>query len=300
VRTVLASAALAAIFLDWTIARLEIETVTDDVAMIRGAGGNVGVLRTERGAVVVDSMTFAMQGRQIREAAERFGGPTQVLINTHYHSDHTHGNPGFAPGMQVVATQRTRDYLVFFDDDYWQGDRRETLPNDTFEDRKQLAFGDKTVQVVHAGRGHTGGDLVVLFVEDRVLHTGDLFFNRRYPRIDVEGGGSLPEWIATLDRVLALDFDKVIPGHGAVSDRAGIQAFRDFLAEVWGQARAAVEAGRSLEETLAAVDLARDSGYENGGVPILHVLDRDSVVSQAWAEASGKVSPADVPTAPVP
>jgi len=185
--TLLVLASLAAIFLYRTIASLEIETVTDDVAMIRGAGGNVGVLRTERGAVVVDSMTFA----------ERFGGPTQVLINTHYHSDHTHGNPGFAPGMQVVATQRTRDYLVFFDDDYWQGDRRETLPNDTFEDRKQLAFGDKTVQVVHAGRGHTGGDLVVLFVEDRVLHTGDLFLNGRYPNIDLEAGGSVEAWPET-------------------------------------------------------------------------------------------------------
>jgi len=162
--TLLVLASLAAIFLYRTIASLEIETVTDDVAMIRGAGGNVGVLRTERGAVVVDSMTFAMQGRQIREAAERFGGPTQVLINTHYHSDHTHGNPGFAPGMQVVATQRTRDYLVFFDDDYWQGDRRETLPNDTFEDRKLLGFGDMPFLDFNAGRGHTGGYIVVLFV----------------------------------------------------------------------------------------------------------------------------------------
>ena len=298
--TILLLACLAGIFLYRTVTGFEMERVTDDVTMIRGAGGNVGVLRTERGAVVVDSMTFAMQGRRIREAAERFAGPTQVVINTHYHSDHTHGNPGFAPGTQVVATQRTRDYLAFFDGEYWQDDRRETLPNDTFDDRKELSFGDKTVEVLFAGRGHTGGDLVVLFVEDRVLHTGDLFFNRRYPRIDVEGGGSLPEWIATLDRVLALDFDAVIPGHGAVSDRAGVEAFRDFLVEVWDQARAAAAAGKSLEETLSTVALTRDAGYENGGVPVLYVLDRDSVVSQAWAEASGKVSPVDVPPAPTP
>ena len=72
--------------------------VTDDVHMISGLGSNVGVLRTRDGALVVDTMTFAMQGRAIREHAEKLAGPVQVLVNTHYHLDHTHGNPAFAPG----------------------------------------------------------------------------------------------------------------------------------------------------------------------------------------------------------
>ena len=105
------------------------ERVTDDVHAVRGLGGNVGVLRTSAGAVVVDTMTFRIQGERIRELAERLaGGPIQVVINTHYHVDHTHGNPGFAPGTRVVATERTRDYLLALDASYWDGKAEQTLP----------------------------------------------------------------------------------------------------------------------------------------------------------------------------
>ena len=144
---------------------------------------------------------------------------------------------------------------------------------------------------MHLGRGHTSGDLVVLFVEDRVLHLGDLFFNGRYPNIDLEAGGSVQEWIATLDRVLALDFDQVIPGHGPVTDREGIRRFQAFLRELWTQAEAAARDGKSLEETLAAVQLTEDAGYEAIRVPFVLKLDRPFVIRRAWEEATGAVKP---------
>ena len=79
---------------------LDTEQVTKDVSVIYGFGGNVGVLGTEHGVVIVDTMTFVAQGRRIRDLAERIGGgPTQAVINTHYHIDHTHGNPAFAAGL---------------------------------------------------------------------------------------------------------------------------------------------------------------------------------------------------------
>jgi len=276
---------------------LESEPVSDDVSVVFGLGGNVGVLRTEKGAVVVDSMTFAMQGRAIRKLAERLGGgPVQAVVNSHYHVDHSHGNPGFAAGTRVVATTRTRDYMRFFDTDYW-ADAAANAPNDTFDGRHELRIGGKTVRFLHPGRGHTGGDLVTLFVEDRVIHTGDLFFHGAYPSIDLEAGGSLRAWIETLDRVLALDFERVIPGHGPVTDRDGLVAFQDFLRELWQQAAAAAEAGRTLRETLESVDLRNDEGYEVISVPFVFSFDRDFVVRRAWEEASGVVRPADVPPA---
>lgn len=289
---------LAATFVYQRVVGLASEQVTADVSVIYGAGGNVGVLRTNRGAVIVDTMTFAVQGRRIRELAERIGGgPMQAVINSHYHRDHTHGNPGFAPGIKVLSTRRTRDYLLFFDEDYWHGDRSKTLPNDTFDEQREVRIGGKTVRLVFAGRGHTGGDLVALFVEDRVLHTGDLFFHKKYPRIDFEAGGSIPEWVATLDRILELEFDAVIPGHGTVTGRASLVAYQDFLRDLWLQAGDAVSQGMTLKETLAIVDLKHDDDYGVGGVPILFELDRDSVVRQAWEEASGNVTPALVPDA---
>lgn len=286
---------IAAVYGYGRVTELEVEQVTDDVYMLSGFGGNVGVLRTGTGSVVVDSMTFRMQGERIREAAERLAGPIQAVVNTHYHVGHTHGNPGFAAGTRVISTRRTLDYLVHFDPSYWQGEAAETLPNELFSDVHEVKLGGKTIRAMHLGRGHTGGDLVVLFVDDRVLHTGDLLFNRRYPNIDLEAGGSIREWIATLDRMLELDFDRVIPGHGPLTDRSGIRAFQDFLRELWEVGQQAARDGLSLEETLARKELATDEGYDVISVPLVFRLDEAFVIRRAWEEATGSVVEVEVP-----
>lgn len=297
-RRILAAGAVAlvaalgalAVYVYTGIQSLEVRQVTPDVHMLVGWGGNVTVLRSERGAVVIDTMTFRMQGDRIREAAEELaGGPIQAVINTHYHTDHTHGNPAFAPGTHVVATARTLAHMKAFDADYWQGEAAGTLPNDTFEDVHEMSFGDKTVRSYHVGRGHTDGDLVTVLVEDRVIVMGDLLFRYRYPNIDLEAGGSIQEWIPTLDRVLELDFDQVVPGHGPVTDAEGIRAFQDFLRELWQVGTDAAAAGLSLDETLAEAKLTTDEGYGTIGVPLVFSLDRDFVVKRAWEEATGAV-----------
>lgn len=276
---------------------LEHERVSDDVSVIFGLGGNVGVLRTERGAVVVDSMTFIRQGRGIRELSEHIGGgPVQAVLNTHYHSDHTHGNPGFASGTKVVATERTLQHLRERDGDYWQGEAAGTLPNETFEDRHQLRIGGKTIRAIHPGSGHTDGDMVVLFVEDRVLHAGDLFFNGRYPSLDLEAGGSIRGWIDSIDRVLELEFDRVIPGHGPVTDRAGLVAYREFLVDLWTQVSAAADQGLSKQQAIDSIDLAHDEGYGIISIPFVVRIDRPSIVGRTWEEAMR--SPASLPVPP--
>jgi glyoxylase-like metal-dependent hydrolase (beta-lactamase superfamily II) len=288
---------LLAVYLYNQITLIDHETVTDSVHVVYGVGGNVAVLRTQRGAVIVDTMTFPIQGRRIRDLAERLGGgPTQAVFNTHYHVDHTHGNPAWPMGTRIVATERTRAYLERFDPDFWEGSTAGSAPNDLFEDSHELRIGDKTIRSYYLGRGHTGGDLVVLFVEDRVLHTGDLFFNRLYPNIDLEAGGSVQQWAETLDRVLALNFEKVIPGHGPVTDRAGLLEFQRFIAELAEFASKSVAAGKSLEETLATADLEHDGHFEEMKFLYFFRFDRDFVIRRAWEEASGAVQAVDLST----
>jgi glyoxylase-like metal-dependent hydrolase (beta-lactamase superfamily II) len=296
VAALVAAAGAAFVWMYQEVTTLESLRVTEDLHVVQAGGinGNVAVLDTAEGAVIVDTMTFRVQGNRIRELAERLsGGPVQLVINTHYHLDHTHGNPGFPAGTRIVSTQRTLDYLLEFDADYWSGSYAGTLPNDTFEAERELRTGGKTIRTLHPGRGHTGGDLVVLFVEDRVLHTGDLFLNGRYPNIDLEAGGSVEAWPETLDRVLALDFDRVIPGHGPVTDRAGIERFQHFLRELWGIVQQAVGEGLSLERTqdLARRTLTGDAGYESIGFLGLFRIDRDFVVRRAYEEATGEIPP---------
>jgi cyclase len=292
---------LIAIGLYNRIVSFEMQRVTDSVHVVFGVGGNAAVLETELGVVVIDTMSFPLQGRRIRELAERIGGgPTQAIINTHYHIDHTHGNPAWAAGTRIVSTASTRAYLDHFDRGFWHGVAAESAPNETFEDSHEMRIGGKTIRSYHMGRGHTGGDLVVLFVEDRVLHAGDLFFHRIYPNIDLEAGGSVREWAATLERVLDLDFDKVIPGHGAVTDRAGLLEFQRFIAELAEVAGDAAAAGMTLEETLASANLKNDTEFEEMSIPLLFKLDRNFVIQRAWEEAAGIVKPVDLPGADSP
>jgi glyoxylase-like metal-dependent hydrolase (beta-lactamase superfamily II) len=299
------------------LSTLEHETLTDDVHVIFGFGGNVGVLRTDAGTVIVDTMAFPMQGDRIRELArELTGQPVRVVINTHYHVDHTHGNPAFDSDVRIISSEATRQHMLELDGSFWDGSHTNALPNETFgpaaggfgspdpeaapaegeapksdsTHEHEIAIGGKTVRLVHLGVGHTDGDVLVSFEEDRVLHTGDLVFNRSYPNIDLAGGGSVPAWIATLDDVMELDFDRVIPGHGEVTDSAGIRVYQDFLKELWEIALDATERELSLEQMRAENRLKSDTGYAVFHVPFIITLDRDFALGRAFEEACpGKV-----------
>ena len=289
---VLALVAGVGFYLARQAAQLGVEAVTADVSMITGFGGNVGVVRTGAGTVIIDTMTFQFQGEAIAKRAEAVTGePVVMVINTHYHLDHTHGNPAFAAGTRVVATDRTLDYLQEFDAAYWTGDAAALLPNETFDHEQTIRIGRKTVHLLHPGRGHTGGDLVVWIEEDDVLHMGDLYFNRLYPNIDLEAGGSVQEWSGTLDVVMAAFPDaRIIPGHGPLSDEQGLRGFQAFIAELARVGRDAAAAGKSLDETLRDADLAADAGYEAlFEVPLIGGLNREFVVTRAWEEATGAV-----------
>jgi hypothetical protein len=93
---------------------------------------------------------------------------------------------------------------------------------------------------------------------------------------------------------MALDFDRVIPGHGAVSDREGIRAFQRFLRELWGLAETAAREGKSLEDALKLPGFTADAGYETIGIPFVYKLDRSFVIRRAWEEVTGAVNAAQV------
>lgn len=267
---------------------IEVERLSDDLWVLRGLGGNTAVLRTDAGAVVVDTMTLPLQGRRIRELARVLtGADTVLIINTHYHIDHTHGNPAFEAGTRVLSTERTLSHLQALDADFWQGEAARLLPTETFSDRMTLSIGGKTIELIHPGAGHTDGDLVVLFTDEGVLHTGDLMFNRYYPNIDLEAGGSIQRWVPTLENMLQLDFTRVIPGHGETTDRAGLRQFLALIAQLAEIGNSAAEKNLSLEQTLATDQLTADEGYRRIRLIIPLPMDREFVITRAWEEATG-------------
>ena len=285
---VLLALVLVGVYVYSQVRALDVEQLSDDLYVLRGFGGNTAVLRTDAGTVIVDTMTFGIQGTGIREKArELTGSEVALIINTHYHLDHTHGNPSFAPGTRVLSTERTLSHLQTLDADFWTGEAAKLLPNETFEDRRTLTVGGKQILLVHPGKGHTDGDLVAVFVDERVIHMGDLLFNGHYPNIDLEAGGTVTGWPATLDSTMALDFDRVIPGHGPTTDRNGIRQFQGFLQQLGEIGRRAADENWSLEAVRATDELTADAGY----VPIEFIvslgLDRGFVLQRAWEEATG-------------
>lgn len=268
----------------WKAGQLQVEKLSDNLYMMSGVGGNVGVLVTDEGVAVVDTMTFVRQGdailARIREITDQ---PVVAVINTHYHLDHTHGNPAFAPGTKVVSTARTLAHLQQRDADYWRDSpAKELLPNDTFEGERELVLGGRTIRLFHPGRGHTDGDLVAEFVGERAIHTGDLYSNGHFPNIDLEAGGSVKEWDATLGNVLARDFDRVIPGHGPVGDRAGVARFQEFMRSLWAQTAEIAARGGGLEEAEREVDLTR---FDLAPIWFVPSLNREFVIQRAYEEA---------------
>lgn len=190
-------------------------------------GGNIAVRVTDDGALIVDSAFGAAAKEVLPKVRSVTSQPIRYLLSTHSHNDHTGGNPLFS-AAELVGHANTRINMV-------KG-RQEAPPRVVFEDRLSVFLGNAEVRAVHLGRGHTNGDAVIYFPDLRAVHTGDLVvWGQRTdksiltPFADTDNGGSLVEWIPTLDRLLEIDFDVAIPGHGPALTKSDIRAYRQKL-----------------------------------------------------------------------
>ena len=129
------------------------------------------------------------------------------------------------------------------------------LPNITVQPRGSLWLGGKSAEIYWFGRAHTDGDVVVLFPQNKVLAAGDMYTNGEgTPQlIDYSGGGSAKEWTATVEQVLKLDFDTVVPGHGNVVKKADITAFRDSTKRLTELITQMVKQGKSKADVEKAM-----------------------------------------------
>ncbi len=207
---------------------LVIEQVREGLYMISGSGGNVGALVTSDGVVLVDAGPRGRFGEIERLVASVTSEPIRYVVSSHMHPDHTGGNGEIPDEVEVVAHSVTRDLMR----QYGATD----LPGGVFTDETTLDVGDASVRVLHLGAGHTGGDAVVYFPDLRVVHAGDLL-HEIAPFIDYEQGGSSAGWVVALDRLLELDFDVAITGHGAPMNRDQVVAFRDQMETVRARMR---------------------------------------------------------------
>jgi len=247
----------------------------DNLFMLYGPGGNMVALNGPDGKVLVDS-SFSTVAPKLRDALAGIGSaPLRILINTHWHFDHTDGNQAMhEAGALIVAHENTRKRLsapqvmaafgLHFD-----AAPAAAWPQQTFTDSTVLYFDNEQMHLGYFSPAHTDGDIYVQYANGNVLHMGDIWFNGNYPLIDVSTGGTINGMIAASDQGIKLaDADtKIVPGHGPLGDKAGLTKYHDMLVTVRDRVKKQKDAGQSLAEVTAAKPTADlDAQWGNGSI----------------------------------
>jgi len=231
--------------------------VRDNIYMLQGSGGNIGVVIGDDGTMIVDDQ-FAPLNDKIVTAIDELGGqPVSFVVNTHFHYDHTDGNESFGrAGAYIVAQDNARKRMeatqVLTGGRVQEAYDAVGLPSITFFDEMRFYFNGQTVDLVNTGNGHTDGDAQVYFREANVVHTGDMFVRYGLPFIDIDNGGTLDGMIDAVSKLASLiDGDTIIiPGHGQLSDRQDLLDYRSMLVEIRGGLVRAKLQGMSNAEML--------------------------------------------------
>src|SRR5258706_11102208 len=267
---------------------LRIEKVRDDLYMISGEGGNVAVYVTDQGVILVDDMFDRNHADILAQIKSVTDKPLKYVVNTHQHDDHAGGDLKMLPIAEVIAHRNARANLLDIKQPYYE-DTPGTpigLPRITFSDETSVFLGGKEVRAKYFGRGHTNGDAVISFPDLKTIHTGDLFLGTRGSGlgarssetparppppgvniyVDYAQGGSFLDWTKTLDGVLALDFDTVIPGHGPVSTKADVAKFRSDLETMRTRLVKMIKSGSSKADLLKTLE--DDYGWRSTGCPL--------------------------------
>ncbi|WP_417621916.1 MBL fold metallo-hydrolase [Parasphingorhabdus sp.] len=237
-------------------AKVEIkaEPLAEGVAVLFGAGGNIGVSYGPDGTILIDDQ-FAPLTEKIRTAVQNLGaGPVDYLINTHWHHDHTGGNENLGKSdVLIMAHDHVRDRLITGNDNVPPA-APEALPVVTYHDGIKLHLNGDEVRVQHMKHAHTDGDSIVFWKKANVVHMGDLFFNKvTLPFIDLSSGGNARGVLAAAEKVLAMvdDDTRIIPGHGPIATKADLQAYRDMMNTVIAAVAKAQGEGKSLQQVQA-------------------------------------------------
>jgi glyoxylase-like metal-dependent hydrolase (beta-lactamase superfamily II) len=250
------SAAILAVVGAWTAYTqsppaqpLGVKRLAEDLYVIEGTSngasdaGNIAVYVTSEGVILVDDR-FSQDYPEVMVAVKKISSlPVKYVINTHHHGDHTGGNAKFLPTAEIIIQANARQHMIKTD--------MPGPPHISFTQESSVFLGGKEVRAIHYGRGHTDGDVAVYFPALRAVHLGDLMAGTRgvtNPVMDYSAGGSISSWPSVLDGVLKLDIDIVIPGHGAVTNRAGLVAHRDKVEAIRARVSGMIHEKKSKDD----------------------------------------------------
>lgn len=256
------------------VQEVTVEKINDHLYMLVGLGGNVGVSVGEDGTFIIDDQMQPIIPKLQAAITGIADEPVKLVLNTHWHFDHTGGNEVFGEsGAVIVAHDNVRERMSTEQVSSFFGSVRPpspdaALPVVTFTEDVTLHLNGDTVRVFHVPDAHTDGDAIVHFVESNVWHLGDTYFSVMYPFFDLDSGGSINGMIASASRVLELSDDeaKIIPGHGPITNRQTLKEYRDMMITVRDRVQSLMDEGADTEAVIAAAPTADfDERWNNGG-----------------------------------
>src|SRR5271168_3998434 len=243
---------------------IQSQKLTDNLTLLSGPGGNVVVLSGPDGKFIVDTFVAPAWPR-LKETLDSLGNaPLKIVIDTHWHFDHTDNNaPLHAAGATVLAHENTKKRMsepqtIPILNVHFPASPADALPQQTFGAKHKLQANGDTLALEHFSPAHTDSDIYVHFEKANVLHMGDTFFNGIYPFVDAGSGGKINGMIAAAEKALLLanDDTKIIPGHGPLGTKTDLAKYRDVVVTARDRVQKLKSEGKSAQEAAASKPLA--------------------------------------------
>ena len=250
---------------------------------------NAGLIADGDESLIVDTLfdeDLTLEMLDSMKSAEPKGMKNiRALVNSHSNGDHCNGN-NCVDTDEVISSEATLEemshespemmaallkqapemgtlgkyFLECFGSFNFEGVTKR-LPNTTFTGQTQRQVGDKIVELIEVGPAHTNGDVLVHVPTDKVVFTGDILFIEGHP---ILWAGPVKNWINACDRIISMEVDFVVPGHGPVTDNRGVKAVRDYLVYIDAESRKRFESGMSALEAAKEIDLDLFSTWGDG------------------------------------
>jgi glyoxylase-like metal-dependent hydrolase (beta-lactamase superfamily II) len=264
-------------------------TFTDirrNVGFFTGQGGTIGWLASDAGAIAVDAQFPATAKACVDGLQKKSPKGIRLLVNTHYHGDHTGGNSAFRPVVKQIVQQERCAKLHKESTEKAGTAAQQAYADVTFGESWSEELGDEKVWAYYYGPGHTGGDAVIVFERANVVHMGDLMFNRLHPRIDGPSGASIKNWISILERVAKRHGDATFifghakPGQPVTGPAKELLYLRDYFSAALQFVQKGIKAGQPKEEIAKASELPGFPDHAGSGT----VLTLAGVLTSAYDE----------------
>ena len=269
---------------DFDEAEITIESISDNIHVLFGLGGNILVSTGEDGVLLVDDQMPELKYKILRSLRKIGGKSVDYIINTHWHFDHAEGNLAFGPdGAKIVAHENSRkmmlnpkpinlSFIVYPQQPY----PLNAVPQITYQDTMKLHLNGDQIELYHFGHAHTTGDTAIYLRNSNVLHMGDVFNMTGPPFIDAGNGGSIDGIIHFCEEILKVVNDEtvVVPGHGPISTTEDLQTYIDMLSVVRDRIQVQILEGKSLQEIIES-DPTKEWRDKFGDGPfVVGVIDR--------------------------